>query len=190
MRMLIALICVALAGSAAAQKVRYRNDQPQLFINGKWKVVHGQDVAELLFDCHPDADPCVIQDNLGGEPDAYLLGGYAARLSPKKYWVAGKCYSGCPLFIDIARAKVCLTSEAVLGFHQSYKEFPDNDGGKVYVFDGIAPYSQDVLHLVEYYGGFPAVTTSVGSTKIPAAEAKIWPMCKEVRSVKALAVTR
>ncbi|MES2202736.1 MAG: hypothetical protein V4474_00165 [Patescibacteria group bacterium] len=136
-----------------------------------------RDVFKTLLGC--DSMPCHIIAVSGGDQRAFALMGTAALLHPTASFVInGYCASGCTIFADIARERICLGPRAALAFHQGYKGVMKAESG-AWVPDPklrfIPHYSADIDAWVQGPGkGYP----TEGAVVMPlAAAAKIWREC-------------
>jgi hypothetical protein len=91
-------------------------------------VVMGIVVAALSFG---SAEATVrIRDDMGGLMTEYASRFATMRESREKVVIDGPCYSACTMLLGmLSRDQVCVTSNAVLGFHAAWN-FDDN-GHKV-----------------------------------------------------------
>ena len=123
-------------------------------------------VLKVMFDC--EESPCRITSG-GGNMYAFALAGKAATLHPNmSFIVSGPCLSGCTIFADIARDRLCFDHNAKFGFHKGRRWDPGNEYPSWFV----PPYS----------AGVEAWTTKVGMTEeirvMPWSEAaKHWRPC-------------
>lgn len=62
--------------------------------------------------------PCVIEFNPGGAIDLFSAQAREILAEHTRVIIDGPCLSACTLLVDIARDNVCLTSRALLGYHQ------------------------------------------------------------------------
>jgi hypothetical protein len=97
-------------------------------------------------------EPCVIQSSPGGNVLEFRLQGLHLLYLHTPIIVDGPCYSACTTLIDVAHADVCLTTRAILGYHQMYWK---DDADKLQY----APISYETPGLADYIasrGGLPA----------------------------------
>lgn len=94
--------------------------------------------------------PCVIEDDGGGIIDLYAAQGRLLAAGHDKLIVDGPCMSACTILVDLDRANVCMTSRALLGYHQSsmIKNGVHVFGPMVYETPGLNAY-------LESRGGLP-----------------------------------
>lgn len=64
-------------------------------------------------------NPCVIEDDGGGIIDLYAAQGRLLAAKHIPVIVDGPCMSACTVLVDLDRDNVCVTSRALLGYHQS-----------------------------------------------------------------------
>lgn len=99
------------------------------------------DPQNPIRDCHQRV--CVINSNLGGRIVAFLAGDYQLKKDPTTLVVInGTCVSACATFAAYGRPQVCVTRDAVFGFHRGTDE---ND----------QPLPHDIREWVLDNGGFP-----------------------------------
>lgn len=130
----------------------------------------GDEIQDTLVDALGCVgDPCVIDDNPGGNA---LMFGKAAKLVHngiiKQVVINGRCASACAYFADKARPHVCITKNAVLGFHKGWI----GDREDRVFFDLI--HSADIQSWVMKKGGYPEngmLLMRYGTAK------KFWPTC-------------
>jgi len=65
-------------------------------------------------------NPCVIEDDGGGIIDLYAAEGRLLAAEHIPVIVDGPCMSACTVLVDEVRDNVCVTSKALLGYHQSF----------------------------------------------------------------------
>src|ERR1700742_3093119 len=63
-------------------------------------------------------NPCVIEDDGGGIIDTYAAEGRLLAAEHIPVIVDGPCMSACTVLVDMARNDVCVTTRALLGYHQ------------------------------------------------------------------------
>jgi hypothetical protein len=68
--------------------------------------------------------PVVIEFSPGGSVVEFRLKGLAFAWRKVQVVVDGPCLSACTLLVDLDRANVCLTTQAILGYHQSFWDDP------------------------------------------------------------------
>ena len=131
------------------------------------------DPVAQVFKCE---DPCIIKRNLGGNIVPFERAARAVRRGARQQVVIdGYCASACAIFADMARPHVCITKNAVFGFHKGRAQLEELR----YTFD--PPHTRDILSWVQKNGGFPAETM----LDMRYTEAKrFWPTCIEGTSLK------
>lgn len=95
--------------------------------------------------------PCVIEEDHGGIIDLYVAEARIMAAGHVPLIVDGPCISACTLFVDIDRANVCMTTNAVFGYHKSARMGPEG----ILIF---GPISYDTPGLNAYivaHGGLP-----------------------------------
>lgn len=119
--------------------------------------------------------PCVISNSPGGGITDFRLEGFFLLHEKIPIIVDGPCFSACTLLLDVAHKNVCLTTRAILGFHQA--RLIDKDG-KTTLF---AMLNYETPGLNEYFisrGGLPASTDML---LVPYEDAtKFFPSCPGV----------
>lgn len=111
-------------------------------------------------------EPCVIESSPGGDVMGFRLQGLRLKARGTPVIVDGECASACTLLIDVDRANVCLTTRAVLEYHQGH--YFDHDGKDVFI-----PLHFETPGLQQYFesrGGLPASRDDV--LVVPFSEAK------------------
>lgn len=83
------------------------------------------DAEEFAYPPVPCSNPCIIQFSPGGVIDVFAAEGRQLAADHTQVIVDGPCISACTLLVDLARANVCVTRNAVLGYHQWSMEEPD-----------------------------------------------------------------
>lgn len=123
------------------------------------------DPVALALNCD---DPCIVKDNPGGS--IYLFQVAADKVldgARKRVIIDGRCASSCVFFADKARARVCITPRAVMGFHQG--TVGDDKRLRITLH-----HSHDIEQWVMKRGGYP----SNGMLEMRFADAKkFWPVC-------------
>lgn len=117
------------------------------------------DIIESTLGC--SADPCVIKRNGGGSLLRFQRATAALQRGERKQVIIdGPCVSGCALFADEGRERVCSTTNASFGVHRVTKMtfgFPQDPHDILAIkqerFD--QPLSKEFLALVEARGGLP-----------------------------------
>lgn len=64
--------------------------------------------------------PCVITESDGGSMLSFEAVALQLMANKVPIVVDGPCFSACTLLVDMARDQVCITSNAVLGYHQAF----------------------------------------------------------------------
>lgn len=98
------------------------------------------------------SNPCVIKENSGGIIDLFAAQGRLMASTHIPVIIDGPCLSACTVFVDIDRDNVCVTNNAILGYHKSiyYKtsNFATEDNTPVietidYTTPGLMKYIKD-----------------------------------------------
>ncbi len=76
------------------------------------------DVSEYVYPPVPCSSPCIIEFSPGGVMDLFAAEGRQLAADHTLVIVDGPCISACTILVDFARANVCLTHNAILGYHQ------------------------------------------------------------------------
>lgn len=84
--------------------------------------------SEFAYPPIPCSNPCVIEFSPGGVVDLFEAEGRQLAADKTQVIVDGPCISACTILVDLARANVCITRHAVLGYHQWTMGTPDGDG--------------------------------------------------------------
>lgn len=90
--------------------------------------------------------PCVISFNPGGAIDLFEAEARELVAERTPVIVDGPCISACTILVDIARNYVCVTSHAVLGYHQW--SMGDEHGDVTFSTPGLNAY-------IKAHGGEP-----------------------------------
>jgi hypothetical protein len=89
------------------------------------------------------SNPCVISGSPGGIIDTFAAEGRQLLADKTPVIVDGPCLSACTVLVDEARANVCITRQAVLGYHKA------SDGTDIeYKTPGLNEY-------IKLHGGLP-----------------------------------
>lgn len=140
------------------------------------------------------SDPCVIIDNPGGGLARFEEAAEAIRQGARtRIIVAGWCASACTVLLDWVREKVCLSPQAVLGFHRGTRfqlEYADQGARFPYViarehFD--IEYSPPIKKWIEEQGGLPEngdVVLMALSTALTIWSPCEWPKSRSPASVR------
>jgi hypothetical protein len=99
------------------------------------------------IDC---GDPCVVFNSIGGEFEGHMRQAREFQKRLTRIIIRGKCESMCTVVVDLNRERVCVTPEAILGFHKGTTRWDD---GMAMRFDFI--YSQDIARWISASGGLP-----------------------------------
>lgn len=123
--------------------------------------------------------PCIIRSNPGGNLYAFQSAARQVLAGARELVVIdGLCASGCAIFADMARARVCITRRADFQLHKGRSFVPRkvaNAERLVFVGYFDPPHSEDIASWVKQHGGFP----EKGMLRLPYAEAaKIWRTCE------------
>ncbi len=123
------------------------------------------DPVALALNCD---DPCIVKDNPGGSIYLFQLAADKVLAGARKQVIIdGQCRSSCAFFADKARARVCVTPRAVMGFHKG--TVGDDERLRITLH-----HSQDIERWVMRHGGYP----SNGMLEMQFAEAKkFWRSC-------------
>lgn len=129
-------------------------------------------MLQTLFGCET-GDNCVVKKNEGGNGSEFLRAAYELQPGDLVH-IDGPCYSGCSIFADYARPRVCVTSRTVMGFHQGAQL--DNDSKIVGYFS--PTYQKDLTLWVYSKGGFPNTWTNQPLLTMRYPEVlQFWPRC-------------
>lgn len=105
-----------------------------------------KDIVGTTFRCK---DPCVVDNNHGGNPLRFWLAAWAVHRGDRQFVVIdGPCFSSCAMFADMARPKVLVTTRAIFGFHQG--GVPNDP---FLTFNPI--HAEDIRKWADKKGGFP-----------------------------------
>jgi hypothetical protein len=88
--------------------------------------------------CAPEL--CIIKASPGGIVDHFEAQGRQLLADGTPIIVDGPCESACTILIDIARENVCITSKAMLAYHQSYIPGTEKSWDIEYVTPGLNDY--------------------------------------------------
>lgn len=115
-------------------------------------------------------DPCIIKHNPGGDLRLFLLATDNVIMGDRRMIIIdGYCVSACTVAADKLRdnGKVCITTNAILGFHKGI------DTGTMKTF--IPPYAPDVDTMIREAGGYP---DPAGINNFFYKDIKkLWPTC-------------
>lgn len=95
--------------------------------------------------------PCVIEGSEGGKVGGFRNQGRDLANAKTPVIVDGPCLSACTLLVDADRANVCLTSRAVLGYHQSWWD----DAKGVRHYDVLTYETPGLNAYLDAHGGEP-----------------------------------
>jgi hypothetical protein len=124
-------------------------------------------------------EPCIIRYNPGGELQLFQAAAREVMRGAKRLVVIdGPCISACAIFAAIARARVCITDRARVGFHKARRyAISPLAGGQSRAREvgrRDPPHSSDIAHWVNSRGGFP----HEGLRVMNASEAqRFWRRC-------------
>lgn len=116
--------------------------------------------AVSTLDANPDLTeygigngrPLVIEYSPGGSVIAFAMKAGYLIFNKIPVIVDGPCMSACTILIDMDRANVCLTSNAVFGYHQAFYE--DEEG--TYHYFPIPFETPGLNKFLDAHGGEPA----------------------------------
>lgn len=109
------------------------------------------DAGELTYPPAPCSNPCIIEFSPGGVMDLFAAEGRQLAADHTPVIVDGPCLSACTILVDLARANVCVTRNAVLGYHQGMK--PGDDGSPT--FEQIDYKTPGLNAYIKAHGGLP-----------------------------------
>lgn len=112
-------------------------------------------VAQTTWDYPPincSSDLCVIRFSPGGIIDLFAAQGRQLAADKTPVIVDGVCLSACTVLVDLARANVCLTKNAILGYHKSFQASTGLVGEISYETPGLNAY-------LDSRGGLPDPTS-------------------------------
>lgn len=120
-------------------------------------------------------NPCVVKYNPGGEVKRFEAAARQIKRTGRRIVIDGPCGSACAILADRARGNVCVTSNAMFGFHKSALVQQYGYGGPVKVVRRFDPkHSRDIAGWVKRHGGYP----SKGFRVMSARDARrIWKPC-------------
>lgn len=101
--------------------------------------------------------PLVIEASPGGDVEAFRLHGLWLLEHHVPIIVDGECDSACTALVDVARANVCITTDAIFGYHQQY--WTDKDGKDHY--SRLSFETPGLNAYLESRGGQPATRDDV-----------------------------
>lgn len=96
--------------------------------------------------------PLVITFSPGGSVEDFAVKAGELMFFKTPVIVDGPCLSACTILVDLDRANVCLTTNAVFGYHQSYW---DDDQGN-YHYTRIPLETPGLDAFLDAHGGPPA----------------------------------
>ena len=114
----------------------------------------------------------------GGFVPAFRAAAQYVLLTGKQIRIDGLCGSACATFADEARPNVCITQNAVFGFHKekcslyAWTREPPADELTVYTDPR---FSTDIAMWVNKHGGYPVERVLLMNYDEAAA---FWPQCK------------
>jgi hypothetical protein len=127
------------------------------------------EAAGLPVEC---GAPCVITNSPGGVIMDFRLEGFILLHAHVPIIVDGPCFSACTLLLDVAHNEVCLTTRALLGYHQA--RLVDKTG-KIERFTMLNYETPGLNAYFVSRGGLPASTDML---IVPFDEAtKFYPPC-------------
>ncbi|MEW5424320.1 hypothetical protein [Amorphus sp. 3PC139-8] len=98
-------------------------------------------------------EPCVLPSSRGGELDYFVAAAEEVNAGSKQLVIVnGRCASGCAVFADMTRDRVCLTDRARFEFHKA-SVYTSDLSERLAEVD--PPHSDDILAWVGSQGGFP-----------------------------------
>lgn len=100
-----------------------------------------------------DGKPLVIESSMGGNVTLFQIKALQLYASGTPVIIDGPCMSACTLIVDVDRKNVCLTTKAILGYHQAATR--DEDGNLIKAF----PMNYETPGLNKYIesrGGLPS----------------------------------
>ena len=117
-----------------------------------------------------------IQRDFGGQIGSYLYRFEAARDAGSRVVIDGPCLSACTLALGlIPRERICMTPNAVLGFHAAW--MPGADGQPVRSAEGTsllwAIYPPKVRNWIKRRGGLSSKTILLRGRELTA----LYPSC-------------
>ncbi len=66
-----------------------------------------------------DGKPLVIESSMGGSVTAFQIKALQLFAAGTPVIIDGPCMSACTLIVDVDRKNVCITTKAILGYHQA-----------------------------------------------------------------------
>ena len=109
-------------------------------------------------------EPCVVAGNDGGKLIDYVTLAASVLEEGRTVVIAGRCYSACALFADLARPQTCVLPTAEFLFHRASDET-------------VPPDADDVRGWVERHGGFPSFRSGVFTRMDYVAATAFWRPC-------------
>lgn len=94
--------------------------------------------------------PCVIEEDHGGIVDLYTAQANWMASMGTPVIIDGPCISACTIFADIDRANVCVTTNAVFGYHKTQRAGPDGP-----IFGPIDYTTPGLNAFIAKHGGLP-----------------------------------
>lgn len=144
------------------------------------KSIRPQEQGASSTGCFP-ARSVRTGNNYGGPLDPYLNDAFMLKARGIGVEITGECSSACTFYAAILpRSHVCVTPEAVLGFHEAY----DRDGASLGIMDeiyGSKGFSRDVRRLWrrhKYDSPNPLAIKKVRGAELQA----LFPLCSEAKN--------
>jgi|SRR5580698_8428892 hypothetical protein len=121
-----------------------------------WQAALSGALASALMTCVASAEVRIVNDP-GGEVSSYVRKFQEVRASGERVVIDGPCLSACTLLTGLVpKARICVTSRAVLGFHAaSYYDdasrslVPTRAGSRVVM----RLYPPEIRAWIERHGG-------------------------------------
>jgi hypothetical protein len=115
----------------------------------------GLSVAQIGSNWRPIScsDPCVIQNSPGGIIDLFEAQARQLKADKTRVIVDGPCLSACTILVDITRDRVCLTQNALLGYHKSFNPGDNTTADIPYATPGLSAYINSIGGLPEPRSG-------------------------------------
>ena len=106
--------------------------------------IFGLGQSDFSYPPIPCSVPCVVEFSPGGIIDLFAAQGRQLAADKTPVIVDGPCLSACTILVDEARDNVCITKNAVLGYHQSVMMTEDGPeyGDIIYKTPGLNKYIQ------------------------------------------------
>ena len=135
-------------------------------------------VGAVFSDC---LNPCEVLYSPGGSLQRFQRA--ARELNEGAHGrtlviINGSCISGCSVFADLAREHICITKNAIMGFHKGYRWdwhfslFPLKAQIDMTRFD--QPQTFDIDRWVRSHGDYPKDDVTYMGVEVAK---KFWPVC-------------